>query len=500
MLFNTIEFLFIFLPFALLMFYAPALFGCKHDLLQTVCLLILGAVSLVFYSWWDYHILPVIIISVVFNLGIGRVIESSRTHRFAWLFVGVAGNIAALAYCKYFNFLVSILSCVANSNIPPQDITLPLGISFFTFTQIAYLVDIRRRVFSHARLLDSAAVVLFFPHLVAGPILYHHEMLSQFTSSRFGRFNRRQFLIGMTVFTLGMFKKIVLADGLAKFGTEVFLAVSGGHLPNLGEAWRAALAYTLQLYFDFSGYSDMAVGLANMFGLRVPINFFSPYKATSIIDFWRRWHISLSIFLKKYLYISLGGSRHGLMRKYLNIGTVMIICGIWHGAGWTFIVWGAFHGVLLLMNHAWRDHLWPRVSSFCTSRVFDLACGLLTFLCVLVGWVIFQASDLHDAFIILKGMAGLNPHMARRIHGGGSELWIAAGLLMCWLTPNTQQIMRRFTIANDVPRLPEPRGWMRRLMWRPSMAYALAIGLLLVAEVDKIATSGHGPIFLYFQF
>lgn len=500
MLFNSVEFLFVFLPIALLLFYSPAL--CRPDprLRQKLCVCILGACSLSFYSWWDSTFVPVIVASVLFNLAAGWAIERGGRLKRLWLLLGVAGNVLALVHYKYLNFLIGIVNDASGAGLSPVSIALPLGISFFTFTQIAYLVDISRGALPGAKRLDSTSVVLFFPHLVAGPILYHHEMLSQFRGGRFGLFDARKFVVGAVAFIIGMGKKLFIADNLAHYANSVFGAVAAGHAPSLGESWRGALAYTLQLYFDFSGYSDMAVGLANMFGLLVPLNFFSPYKATSIIEFWRRWHISLSIFLKNYVYIPLGGNRHGRGRKYVNVALVMLICGAWHGAGWTFIAWGAFHGICLLANHAWRDHVVSTGKVPSNSSAYRLACGLATFLLVVAGWVVFRSDTMPQALSVLSGMVGLNPRMPTRITGAGAELWIALGLGLAWLAPNTQQIMRSHRIALDIPSAPDPKGLGARFIWKPSLAAAALAALVFLAELNKIVASGHGPIFLYFQF
>jgi len=500
MLFNSVEFLFVFLPVALLLFYSPALCRPNPQLRRKLCVLTLGFCSLAFYSWWDATFVPVILASVLFNLALGLTIERGGSFRGLFLLLGVSGNVLALAHYKYLNFLISMANDAFGADLAPVSITLPLGISFFTFTQIAYLVDIYRGVLPNARRLDSTAVVLFFPHLVAGPILYHHEMLAQFQGRRFGLFDRRKFAVGLVIFIIGLGKKLFIADNLAPYANSVFTAVAAGHLPNLGESWRGALAYTLQLYFDFSGYSDMAVGLANMFGLLVPLNFFSPYKATNFIEFWRRWHISLSIFLKNYLYIPLGGNRRGRARKYLNVAAVMVVCGIWHGAGWTFIIWGAFHGICLLANHAWRDHVLSRRKTPISLPGYKLVCGLLTFLLVVVGWVVFRAETMPQALAVLTGMFGLNPKLPHRVAGGGAELWIALGLALAWLAPNTRQIVRDYRVALDVPSAPIPSGWSGRLLWRPTLAAATAVALVFLAALDKIVANGHGPIFLYFQF
>ena len=286
---------------------------------------------------------------------------------------------------------------------------LPLGISFFTFQKIAYLVDAYRGEVRAGGFLSFALFVTFFPQLIAGPIVHHSEVIPQFGQKSTYRPNLDNLSMGIGIFVLGLAKKTVLADSIATYATPVFRAAQAGADPTLFEAWGGALAYTFQLYFDFSGYSDMAIGLALMFNIRLPINFNSPYKATNIIDFWRRWHITLSRFLRDYLYIPLGGNRHGVARRYANLMLTMLLGGLWHGAGWTFIVWGGLHGIFLVINHFWHA---LGVGSATTSGARPGSDGsaarTITFLAVMVAWVFFRAEDFDAATRILAGMAGLN--------------------------------------------------------------------------------------------
>jgi alginate O-acetyltransferase complex protein AlgI len=352
------------------------------------------------------------------------------------------------------------------------EIILPLGISFFTFTQIAFLVDAASGEAKEFDFIHYSLFVSYFPHLIAGPILHHKDMMPQFGKANAYRLNWDYLCIGLTVFALGLFKKVVLADGVVLYTTPVFAAAEQGDVLNLFQAWGGALAYTLQLYFDFSGYSDMAIGLSYMLGVRLPLNFNSPYKATSISDFWRRWHMTLSRFLRDYLYVPLGGNRKGRARRYLNLMATMLLGGLWHGVGWTYIIWGGLHGFYLIVHQAWqaaRSWLGHDLTPSCTSRFLGIT---TTFLAVLVGWVFFRAQTLEDALSILRAMAGVNGATlpdAIALHAGGvatwlaklgvvftpagghdflmNFVWVAALLPVVFLAPNTQQIMQRFQPA-----------------------------------------------------
>ena len=381
---------------------------------------------------------------------------------------------------------------------------LPLGISFFTFTQIAYLVDIYRAEPAGASYPKYLLFVTFFPHLIAGPILHHRETMSQF--GRRLTPTAENFAVGLTIFAIGLFKKVILADGIAPYVAPVFDAAAQGKSLTLLEAWSGALAYTLQLYFDFSGYSDMAIGLARLFGVTFPLNFASPYKATSIIDFWRRWHMTLSRFLRDYLYIPLGGNRRGPARRYANLMITMLLGGLWHGAGWTFVIWGGLHGLYLVINHLWRA-AGLRIGSRALA-------GAVTFIAVVIAWVFFRASSVEAASHILAGMAGLNgvvlpvewqsklagipgiaslrfAELGAAFQGRETLQAIAALLAIAWLAPNTQELMRHFS-----PALEHVKSGSR-LAWKPTMGWALAIAAMTafpLLQLNRISE------FLYYQF
>ena len=390
------------------------------------------------------------------------------------LVAGIAANLGLLGYYKYANFFVDNLNALLGNNLILETIILPLAISFFTFQQIAYLVDAYRGETHEYSFLHYALFVTFFPQLIAGPIVHHHEMLPQFARSTIYRLKAEHLAVGLTIFTLGLFKKVVLADGVAVYATPVFNAAEAGTALTFFEAWGGALAYTFQLYFDFSGYSDMAIGLARMFGIRLPLNFNSPYKATSIIDFWRRWHITLSRFLRDYLYIPLGGSRKGEARRLTNLLITMLLGGLWHGAGWTFVLWGGLHGCYLVVNNIWRKWRASRghLHSTPVGRFFA---WLLTMLAVIVAWVPFRAEGMGAIQIMLSAMFGLqgislptawNGHLGLFETGIKSVGFIFSGAFnnslanwnrgIYWLAslfsisiflPNTQQFMYRYRPA-----------------------------------------------------
>ncbi len=315
--------------------------------------------------------------------------QSSRNSTFT---VGVVANLGLLGYFKYSDFLIENVNYAFNSGIPSLNLALPLAISFFTFQQIAYLVDSYRRETSEYDFLNYAVFVTFFPQLIAGPIVHHKEVMPQFSNVRTKIINYRNISLGLFIFSIGLFKKVVIADSFSIWANFGFNSVN---VLNIFEAWTTSLSYTFQLYFDFSGYTDMAIGLALLFNIKLPINFNSPYKATSIQDFWRRWHITLSRFLRDYIYIPLGGNRKGSFRTSANLMTTFILGGIWHGAGWTFVFWGVLHGAALVVHRLWGKlgiRLWAWLS------------WLITFNFINITWVFFRAEEWNDAIKIIKSM------------------------------------------------------------------------------------------------
>ncbi|MDH4224881.1 MAG: MBOAT family protein [Deltaproteobacteria bacterium] len=514
MLFNSYGFILVFLPVAFIGF-----FWLGRRFTHPVALTWLVWMSLVFYGWWNPAYLVIIFFSLLFNYAIGIQLDSQRRQRKPGnriLALGVAVNLVLLGYYKYAGFLTENLNTVLGTQWPRPEILLPLAISFFTFQQIAYLVDTHRGVTHQYKFLQYCLFVTFFPQFVAGPIVHHKEILPQFSRPEIYRIQPRMISMGTAFFFVGLFKKVVIADEAALYASPLFSAAAGGMDLTLAEAWLAGLSYTFQLYFDFSGYSDMAVGLGMLFGIRLPLNFHSPYKAGSIIEFWRRWHITLSRFLRDYLYFALGGNRKGSARRYLNLVATMLLGGLWHGAGWTYVVWGGLHGFMLALNHGWRymktrlDIVQDKTVSQPSSGVLSplpvarmgSALGVgLTFGLVVVGWVFFRAPNLPTAFSIVGSMGMVDQtHLAH--HHGVISLntgynFVAALLAVVWLLPNTQQIMGRYfhPLPVDVPLTKESPP--TKLLWRPSPLWALGVAILAGMGILGLSRVSE---FIYFQF
>jgi len=475
MLFHSAGFIFVFLPTVLVGFF---LIGRIHH--KAAALWLVGA-SLFFYGWWNPAYIALLVGSVTFNYTVGRLLgratarQSSAAAR-RWLFAGIAGDLALLGYYKYANFFVDSADAVAGTHWLIPQIALPLGISFFTFTQIAFLVDTYRGIAKEYNVVHYGLFVTYFPHLLAGPILHHKQMMPQFGETATYRLSLDNICRGLSVFIVGLFKKMVLADNIAEHARGVFGAAEHGLTLGFWASWCGAIAYALQIYFDFSGYSDMAIGMSRMLNIRLPLNFDSPYKALSIIDFWRRWHMTLSSFLRDYLYFTLGGNRKGRVRRYVNLMLTMLLGGLWHGAGWTFVIWGGLHGLYLVINHGWR-HLATRLRLGSDHVLLKAASGLLTFAAVCIAWVYFRASSSTVANGMVLSMLGL--------HGAGGSvqglLWsdaafsIGTGLAIVFLLPNTQTFIALGQAAREGAEGETTPGAWR---WRPDLRWACYIGLL----------------------
>lgn len=502
MLFTQFEFIFIYLPITIVGYFLIARYT-NNSIFQIVWL---GAASLAFYSVWNIKFVPVILISIVANYFLGIAIGSqpykSRTRTRVFLFAVVA-NLAALAFFKYTNFGIDTVNHLTGLHIHLAKIALPLGISFFTFTQIAYLVDVYGDYPSERNFSKYVLFVTYFPHLIAGPILHHREMIPQFGAEENRRFSAERFAIGLTIFAIGMFKKAVIADGFALLSDPVFAHASTGAVTS-GDAWVGVLSYSLQIYFDFSGYSDMAIGLSTMFRINLPFNFDSPYKSQSIIEFWRRWHISLSRFLRDYLYIPLGGNRHGPAMRNVNLAVTMLLGGLWHGAGWTFVIWGGLHGVYLVINHYWAK-LVGRVgllTSVSKTRLYALVALIITQLAVVVAWVFFRADSFSSAKRILVSMFSFHAfdwRSSAAIGGKYSVIAIAIGYAICVLLPNVIDMFHRQRVGLEIYHNPRPMSIVR-FNWTPSVIWALATTLLLGAGLLATLVAGGISPFLYFQF
>jgi len=504
-------------------------YGCLGRYCAPAATAWLAAASLFFYGWWDSRYLLLLGCSMLLNYGSAcRIAAAPPRSKKRWLTAAVGANLLLLAYYKYANFFLSSAAALAGMSPPLHHLVLPIGISFFTFTQIAYLVDTAQGKVHGRRLPDYVLFVTYFPHLIAGPILHHKEMMPQFKADTVRRSATVDLAangaVGISIFILGLAKKVLLADSLAPHASAVFDA---GDAPSLLLAWGGVLAYAFQLYFDFSGYCDMAIGISRLFGIRLPLNFDSPYKAADIAEFWRRWHMTLSRFLRDYLYIPLGGSRRGPLRRYRNLAITMVLGGLWHGAGWNFVIWGGLHGLFLIVHQGWTALTGGLGRTGPVGAAWRPLAVLLTFLSVCCAWVFFRAPDLASALRILGGMGGLGDigvpevvgnhlgplrallerHGVVFFLGGGARFvatWtsVAVAALVAFCLPNTRQIVHERP-QGDAPDAAGPRGgidgngFAARLRWVPSRPWALSLGLLGLAALLSLSNPSE---FLYFQF
>ncbi len=493
MLFNSYIFIFAFLPVTLLGFFLLGSLGWKRT-----ASVWLSVASLFFYAWWNPagenapwspKYLALIIGSIWGNYLLGVWISAARgrgaiKRARAFLVGGVSVNLAVLAWFKYAGFFAANANALLGTHWHPGVIALPLAISFFTFTQIAYLVDAWHGVTKEYNFRWYVLFVSFFPHLIAGPIVLYRSLMPQFARPETWRFNADHFARGLSLFVVGLAKKVVIADALSPVAGAVF----GSAEPGAAVAWAGALAYTLQLYFDFSGYSDMAIGLGRMFNVAFPQNFDSPYKARDIIDFWRRWHITLSTFLRDHVYIPLGGNRKGPARRYTNLLVTMLLGGLWHGAGWTFVIWGGLHGIYLVINHAWL-HL--TLGAKWKNEAWAGGAGRgLTLAAVIVAWVFFRSASAHDALELLAGMAGLHGVGGLGSLPGSGLAMIAISGAMALFAPNTNEIFRLAEPVKATANVPPSR-------WKLTPLTAALVAGLFVFAVLHLSRMTE---FLYFQF
>jgi len=452
LLFNSYEFIFAFLP---IVYFVYFYLNKKHLVEASKAFMVLA--SLFFYSWWNIKYLPLILISMVVNYTLGRELSKAKGNKKVskktLLTIGIVFNLLLLGYFKYMDFFIANLNRFAGTHLDLLHLALPLAISFYTFQQIAYLVDSYRGETKEYDFLNYAVFVTFFPQLIAGPIVHHKEMMPQFARLKNKVVNLENVAAGLFIFFMGLFKKVVIADTFASWATQGFDVAKE---LNMLEAWSASLSYTFQLYFDFSGYTDMAIGLGLLFNIKLPTNFLSPYKATSIQDFWRRWHITLSHFLRDYIYIPLGGNRKGELRTYTNLFSTFLLGGLWHGAGWTFVFWGALHGLALVIHRVWQK---------LKLKMPILLAWFITFNFINIAWVFFRANSFSDALKVLKGMfhselvlpnslssilASLKGSVAfgewSKLYANESYigLWLLGAFLVVLLLPNSMEWKERF--------------------------------------------------------
>ena len=543
MLFNSYEFLFAFLPVTLAGFF---LLGRVSRNWALGWLMI---ASLVFYAWWRPINVLIIAPSVLINFILARVLVRLGTDQKhvrlaqAVLVLGIAFNVAFLGYFKYVNFFYSTLNDVTGTNFVLTQVILPLGISFITFQKIAFLIDVHARRVESFTLHDFFLFVLFFPQLIAGPIVHFREMMPQFHHVSC-RFDKEQISVGLTLLVFGLFKKVVLADSIAPHVTPIYESAATGGDVSLLPSWIAAIGFTLQIYFDFSGYSDMALGLGRCFGIKLPPNFDSPLKASSIIDFWLRWHMTLTRFLTAYLYnpLVLWLTRRRMAKRLPGFGgknpsysaffqllagptiLTMFISGFWHGAGYVFLLWGLLHGLYLTINHAWRL---TGLKLFSSKEHYRQVMGpvgfVLTFLSVVTAMVLFRAPTVAAANALLQGMIGLNgvslpaqvfewlgpiggylqSIVSASAFGSGQEFvvttaWILLLLLIALALPNSLQVMAAYEPALGIkPSLDNKSKLAHVLDWSPTLPWAMAMALLAGIAVTKL---GGKSEFLYWQF
>lgn len=517
MLFNSLEFIFIFLPLTLAGYYLLL----KLDLRDWVFLFLVFA-SLIFYSVWNPAYVFLLLGSVLANYVVGLFVHKQKIAARSTgllLGIGVLINLAVLGWFKYANFFVDTANVATGSSFHLETILLPLAISFYTFQQIAYLVDVSRGEVAPGGILRYATFVIFFPQLIAGPIVHYRDMMPQFFGRQLGRFASANLIVGLTIFAIGLFKKTVIADSAAAFSTPVFEAAAAGEVIGLMAAWRAAFCYTIQLYFDFSGYSDMAVGLARMFSIKLPLNFHSPLRATSIIDYWRRWHMTLQQFIVAYMYqpLLIPLTRWAAERSFgkwqtFTVSTILptvilfTAIGLWHGAAWTFVLFGLMHGVYLSVNEAWRLYR-RKVRKKKPPQLPHLVFYyVLTLICVMLSNVVFRAEDVGDAFRIWAGMARFDElgQLASVLPSVPAELvsepftfivLVAALIALC---PNTQQIMGRYSPVLGWKKWSAVARPVIQFQWRLTSGWAIFTGVVLffgIAFVSRDQTE-----FIYFNF
>jgi alginate O-acetyltransferase complex protein AlgI len=457
-------------------------------------------VSYGFYAWWRADFILLLMGSTIVNYAIG--VEITRRHALlrptrALLIAGLVFDLGLIGLFKYAGLFAMSADGFLGLSYPIPHLFLPLAISFFTFEQISYLVDAAGGKAERYSFLDYALFVSYFPHLIAGPIVRYNDLIPQFSQSRSAAERDKDLALGATLFTIGLAKKTLIADNLAPFADVVFTAARQGMPVGLSDAWLGTLFFAFQIYFDFSAYTDMALGSSCMLGIRLPFNFNSPYKASSIIEFWRRWHVSLSTFLRDYLYFPLGGNRQGVARRYLNLMITMFLGGLWHGANWTFMIWGGLHGFYLCINHAWRgataDIRWPAA----LRPLGHPLAVLVTFAATTLAWVVFRADSFSSALLLLKGLVGLG---GRTGFVSFSPLAAAALLVLfaiVWFAPNSMEMTWEFRPALDPPKGTSKVRQIVWFKWRPSRLSAIAMGLVCIAAV--LALSNLSP-FIYFQF
>ncbi|MEH6525373.1 MAG: MBOAT family O-acyltransferase [Sneathiella sp.] len=505
MVFSSLEFIYLFMPPVLAVFFLLRHLNWEKGIIWWLIISSLG-----FYGWWSPLHLILLLSSVGINFGLHKIILKKQSK--VALIIGTIGNLATLGYFKYADFLIGNFNLITETQTPLLHVVLPLAISFFTFQQISFLYDTYAGNVVKCDFARYCLFVVFFPQLIAGPIVLQKHTIPQFKLSIFRHQSLLNFSVGTTLFVIGLFKKIVLADGVAPMANSVFNLADAGQAVPMEAAWMGAIAYTFQIYFDFSGYCDMALGIARMFGIRLPLNFNSPYKSLSIIDFWRRWHITLSTFLRDYLYFPMGGNRKGVPRRYINLTATMILGGLWHGASWNFVIWGALHGTYLIINHAWRGLDLPALGeTYLSPFVYSMGARMFTLTAVIIAWVFFRAESISGATKILGGMFGVSEYHSAKIWvdilQDGGFFWAQAFFLavIVFVYPNSVEIVRKYRPALEIRALIKGRAWQsmswwRSLAWRPSPGWSAALFIIGLASIIQIYRLDELTEFIYFNF
>lgn len=490
MLFSSFEFIFIFLPLVIILF---IFFNKKDRNIFSYAIILL---SLYFYSYTNSFWLLILVFSIIFNFLVGRSLIKKSSELI--LFFGIFSNLLILVYFKYTNFFLENLNDLFSIKFNYLDIILPIGISFFTFQQIAFLVDANKKKIKNPTFINYSLFVSFFPQLIAGPIILYGDIIKQIEKRIALRFFKKNFFIGLLIFNIGLFKKMCIADTLEIFSKPIFYQAETDQTLNFFECWSGLISYSFQIYFDFSGYSDMAIGLAKIFGITLPINFNSPYKSPSIIEFWRRWHITLSSFFKHYVYLPLGGNREGILRQLLNIFFVMTLAGFWHGASWNFVIWGGLHGIFIISNHAWRIF----TKNWYENKKLNFFKVLLTFLSVTIAWAFFRAETVTGALKIISGcFSFLNSSIFLEYSDIDYYLpyiyqikWFVLLFIVIWIFPNTNKISNFLENSNF------NRGSISIFRYNLDNSYIYLVIISFFLFIASFPGNQLNQPFIYFQF
>lgn len=494
MIFSSFEFICIFLPAVIILLLA---LNSKD---RTAISFVVIIFSLYFYAFSNIFWLLILVFSIIFNYFVGKLLIKRSSN--ILLFIAISINLLLLGYFKYTNFLIQNFSELLSIEYKSLDIILPIGISFFTFQQIAFLVDAKKQKIKKPSFINYTLFISFFPQLIAGPIILYGDIIEQLEKKISLRFFKKNFVVGLLIFNIGLFKKLCIADTLDIFSNPIFTKAETNQTLTFLESWSGLISYSFQIYFDFSGYSDMAIGLAKIFGITLPVNFNSPYKSYSIIEFWKKWHITLSNFFKIYVYFPLGGNKTGVIKQLVNIIFVMFLAGFWHGASWNFIIWGGVHGVFIITNHIWRII----TRDWYMNKKFKSINLLLTFLCVTMAWAFFRAETINGALNIISGcFSFVNINLSLFFKQNQIDYylpyiyqikWFVLLFLIVWIFPNTNQIMNYLEGSNY--RKKSITIYKNKIIMNNSYSYLIAISFFLF--LAAFPNNQLNQPFIYFQF